>query len=159
MGLATTLGFFPTTASFTFARGSDGLMELISINVWVQASLVFVFGTVAIAYKNRYKKKAYIILSLLFLVWFMSGRTISIFPDGRLSTGWFYWETSRINICQNEIDCEKVFYYETKVETLPLWRIRIKNKQTDKIIFIGPLLWEKAIKLFQNNFSKYSKSK
>lgn len=155
MILVTIISFFPSHASFIFAGGSDGLMDMVSANPIFQTSCIIIFGTVLIVGKHKYKKYAYLFLALLFFIWILSGRVIALFPDGRISTGWFYLETNRINICKDEIDCDKIYYYETEIDKLPLWRIKIKNKRNDAIVFIGPIVWQKTIELFKKKFPRF----
>jgi|SRR5579871_6016463 len=150
--LLTMVGFFPNYAYFMFAGGSDDLMELRSGNIWLQISLVILFLLVVILFKNRLSSKIFITLLLILIIWLFSGRTISIFPDGRISEGWFYFETSRENICNTQVDCDKIFYYETVVEEKPFWRIRIRNKQTSTDFFVVPINWGKTLKMFRNKF-------
>jgi hypothetical protein len=154
MILVTIIGFFPSYTTFIFAGGSDGLMDMISVNSFFQTSIILIFGAILIVNKSKLRKYTYFLLMLVFLLWSLSGRMIALFPDGRLSSGWFYIETNRINICKDEIDCDKIFYYETEIEKLPLWRIKIKNKRTDNVVFIGPMVWKKTIELFKKKFPR-----
>lgn len=153
MILLTTIGLFPSNASFLFARGSDGLMQMKSAPFWIQFLLILCFIIVAFAFKGKSRVKTYL-LPILFILWILSGRVVGLFPDGRLSTGWFYVETARLNICKNSNDCEKVYYYETEVQPLALWRIRIKNKEINKVIFVGPAIWSGTLKMFKKSFPK-----
>ena len=155
MIVITGFGFFPSYANFIFAGGSDGLMNIVSANIWFQ--IIVVSSFLLSIYK--YNKTMNAILILIFFLWCISGRMVSLFPDGRLSSGWFYLETDRINICKNEeIDCDRIFFYETEIEELPFWRLRIKNKNINSVIFIGPVIWSNTLSLFRYNFPRFEGS-
>lgn len=154
MMLFTALGLFPSFSNFLFARGSDNLMELITSNISVQILFLMLFGFSAFMYIKRRSKLYISLIFISFAFWILSGRMIALFPHGRLSSGWFYFETSRTDICKEDMDCEKIFYYETTFDRLLFWRIKIKNKQIDDIVFTSPFIWEKSINLFKNNFKK-----
>lgn len=150
--LISAMGFFPSFSKFIFAGGSDSLMNIITSSILIRVFLAFILFIYIILYAQTLKKTIIPIIILTFTIWLFSGRMIAIFPYGRMSSGWFYMETNRINICNDNEDCEKVYYYETKVYKLNLWRIRLKNKNIDKIIFVGPFIWYKTLHLFSNTF-------
>lgn len=149
----TVLGFFES-ASFIFAHGSDGLMRFSVANKWLQVLFVLAFISMTLVYRKRKVLIVLVVLSTLFFIWFFSGRVISTFPNGKIGTGWFYFETTRHDMCQNVLDCEKSLYYETLIEELPFWRIRIHNKQNEQTIYIGPFIWKKTLTLLKNDFLK-----
>ena len=153
MLLLTSIGFFPSFASFIFIGGSDDLSQLIFTNIWIQVFIICIFGVLGLLWHSKkYVITKYFLLLFLLFLWILSGRTIILSPHGRLSSGWFYFETHRSSICDGEINCDRVFYYETELETLNLWHIRIKNNEVDLIIFVGPLIWGETINLFKTNF-------
>src|SRR2546422_5755400 len=51
-----------------------------------------------------------------------------------------------------------VIFYQTKIEGLPLWRIRVKNNNINKVIFIGPFQWNKAVKMFSEKLGNGKRS-
>ena len=71
-------------------------------------------------------------------------------PDGRIITGWYYIETNKLYLCKEGYDCETILSRESVVNKLSLWRINIKNKDVDKVIFIGPFTWYSSSKIFEN---------
>lgn len=135
-----------------FAKGSNYLMDLVSGSLLFQILFVVIFNLILIVNRKRNIKSAYVLLLLLLLLWGVNGRTIALFPDGRINSGWFYIPTYSINLCKDEDDCERVVYYETEIEKLPLWNVRVKNRNVDIIIFVGPLVWTKTLKLMENKF-------
>lgn len=158
MILITLFGCFSSYASLLFAGGSDVLMELVQGNLRLQILFVVLFCGSVIITKWRDGYKRYLFLGLLFLLWFLSGRTISLFPDGKIRTGWFYFKTWDTNICKEEKDCEKVFYYETHVKKLPLWFLRVTNKDTNAVIFVGPVVWSETLSLFKKRFHEFGEN-
>jgi len=94
-------------------------------------------------------------LGLCILFWFASGRVVSIlvWPDARINTGWFNAATEEIKLCNVKNDCETVMTQKTQTENLFFWRIRIKNENIDRIIFVGPFLWSKTVRMFTETFS------
>ena len=93
-----------------------------------------------------------IFLVMAFSLWVLSGRMICIWPDGRLSAGWYCIETERFYLCEKQSDCETVMAQQTKLQKLFFWRVRVKNTTTDQIIFVGPMLWNNAIKVLHETF-------
>jgi hypothetical protein len=135
----------------SLAGGSIGsIMIMITIRAAISTVLLVAFVLMSYFYFKKKVKAVFLILT--FLLWFVSGRMIGILPDGRLSTGWFYMETDRIDLCDHKTDCETVMAQQTKIQKLLFWRIRVKNKTTDQIIFVGPMLWNNALKVFHETF-------
>jgi hypothetical protein len=145
MGAITMVGFFPSFSAFIFANGSDVLMNFAFPSVWLQVSLVLIFGVPLFMFRGKLLKRLYPALALVFVFWIFSGRTFGIFPDGRIVTGWFYVGFDQIEVCRNSTDCEKTLYYETSIESLKPWRIRIRNKEINSTIFIGPVIWSNTL--------------
>jgi hypothetical protein len=117
----------------SLAGGSIGsIMIMITIRAAISTVLLVAFVLMSYFYFKKKVKAVFLILT--FLLWFVSGRMIGILPDGRLSTGWFYMETDR------------------KIKKLLFCSIRVKNKTTDQIIFVGPMLWNNALKVFHETF-------
>ena len=92
------------------------------------------------------------ILFILFGLWLLSGRVIAFkpFPDGRIITGYYYIETDRFNLCDNENDCESVISKEAFIQRRPFWLLKIKSKGIQKNIFLGPFTWQQCNKVFEN---------
>jgi hypothetical protein len=135
----------------SLAGGSIGsIMIMITIRAAISTVLLVAFVLMSYFYFKKKVKAVFLILT--FLLWFVSGRMIGILPDGRLSTGWFYMETDRIDLCDHKTDCETVMAQQTKIQKLIFLSIRLKNKTTDQIIFVGPMLWNNALKVFHETF-------
>jgi len=155
MLILTGLSLFPNYSSFLFAGGSDVLMEYAMSGFWVQTLFATLYlVTLIIPYRSLEKNKKFLLVAL-FSLWFLSGRIVSIFPDGRISTGWFYIETDKVNICENSIDCEKTVYYDTRLEKLSLWRIRIQNDKIDVVVFTGPFISSKSLNMLKGKFHNW----
>jgi hypothetical protein len=158
MILTSAIGLIPEYASFLLAGGSDGLADIIAVNVIWQFFFILIFAITILRRDNKVRKFNNVILFFIFFMWILSGRTIALFATGQLNSGWFYFKVNSINICEDDLDCDKVFYYETKVTKLPFWRIRVENKSTDDTIFIGPMLWKEATTFFNLKFPESSSS-
>jgi hypothetical protein len=154
MILSTLIGFNESLSRFLFASGSDVLMDLIYPQLYYSVILVILFAFLVFYYNNFKKVTLYnFALSITFFFWLLSGRTVAFFPDGRLISGWFYFETNRVDICKNDIDCEKIYYYDTSYQNKFFFFYRIKNKEIETKIFVGPFLVEKTETLFYQNFA------
>lgn len=152
MLLLTGLRLWPSTGNFIFAGGSDMLMSIVASNFFISITFAVIFFITVFFYKKKKRPLVTSLLTVIFLLWFLSGRMIALFPDGRLLSGWFYIQTNRTDICRTDIDCEKVFYYDTKFEKLSFWKLRIVNKEANATIFTGPFVWRNTIKLFVKEF-------
>jgi hypothetical protein len=152
MLLLTALRLWPSTGNFIFAGGSDILMTIVTSHFLTSITLAVSFFATVLIYKKKRRVLFTLLLTLIFLLWLLSGRMIALFPDGRLISGWFYIETNRTDICKTDIDCEKLFYYDTKFEKLSFWRLRIANSETNTTVFTGPFIWKNAIRLFVKEF-------
>jgi len=151
--LLTLVGLDTSTGNFVFAGGSDGLMEIRTVNIWIKIFLLLASGFFLINFhKNKGIKNVFLCVFFIF-IWFLSGRTIATFPDGRISTGWFYIETNKILLCNGELDCETITHYKTTVETKKLWVININSVNSNYAIFVGPFIWSDTIKLLNESYS------
>jgi len=78
---------------------------------------------------------------------------IKLYPDGRISTGWFYIETNRFSVCAGETsDCEQITHYQTFIEKAPFWSLKIRNKDINRTVFVGPIIWSEALNQFYEKF-------
>jgi hypothetical protein len=128
----------------------DSIMSMAALPPIYATVFLLVFVILIILYLKKPTNIKLVLLSLIMILWFLSGRMIGIIPlDGRLSTGWFYIETGRHTLCDYKTDCETTIYYQTQTESLFFWRIRVSNKNIDETIFVGPFLWNRAQKLFK----------
>ena len=158
MAFITFIGFNSGLTRFFFASGSDGLMRLIESDLYIRIILLVLFFLLVFLIKKwKWKIFYYPAMSIVFGLWLLSGRMIALFPDGRLISGWFYMETSRVDICKDVADCEKTLYYETSYRSEFLWKYRIKNKELDFTIFASPFIKIKIEKLFSQQFAKSNK--
>ena len=143
---------------FFFANGSgESLMKLIEPNFYFQITL-FLFCTI-LWFKLMLltNLKNLILFLFLFFVWIINGRTIGVlpFPNGNVKLGWFYFETNEFDVCVNQnTDCQTIMDYQTVVKENIFWIIKIKNKEINKNFFVGPIIWNKTMKIFGNEFGK-----
>lgn len=154
MILLTAVSLFSNFNRIFFAGGStESLMEFVTSNFYIQAVLLLVCGYLGYRLLKNFDVKVLVLLILFFLLWVMSGRTIGVFPDGKIKTGWFYFATSELNVCiDNKTDCQTVTDYQTKVEKKFFWFVQIKNKQVSKNIFIGAVVWYPGTKMLSEKF-------
>lgn len=131
----TTYIFFQFTSASIICKSILSILFIISLVSWL-----------------KYRKSRYFIISLLVLIiWFQSGRTIaSNFQNGKIITGWFFFKTDKIEICQENQDCEKIIYNQFVIEKMLLWRIKIKSSNKENIIFIGPFIWKDYLLLLED---------
>jgi len=146
MTCLTAIGLLPDFATFLLAQGSDGLMSHAAFDPIAQVLLVALFGLCSY---GRNRNMRLVAQATVFAVWVLSGRVVSIFPDGRLGRGWFYVETARVNLCPDSGDCEVTYYYDTQVETLAGWRVRVSNAHVNETFFVGPLLLPRVVRLLK----------
>jgi len=161
MGLITFPCYYSPERNFLFAgvSSADYMLELASMPMAVPTIFLFCFGLLTLYYFKRAKKIKLVFLTVILLLWFLSGRTIGtiLWPEGTIITGWFYIRFDKFIICNNDGDCETTISYHTKTEELSFWRVRVKNKNTDRVIFVGPFIWSRTLKLFneQLGLGKY----
>ncbi len=142
-------GFFFVGGSFASITDVTSGNKIISILLFVCFCLLVYF------YIRRKSKIKLIALGFIFILWILSGRNIAvqIYPEGKLTLGWFNMRTEIFSLCKPEDDCEKTIYYETKIEYCSFWRIRIYNEHYNKKIFVGPFIWNKTIQNFNKKFN------
>lgn len=154
MVYCTSLCIIPAMGEFVFIAGSEMLFHTFIGNVWVQIVFIALFGVSAVYYficsvKDLIKNKV-VLLSLcftFFILWLLSGRTISIDAYGKIYTGWFYMRctTNRIVPEKENIDFEKVMSYQTQVNGLFPWTINVKNQYNEMSFFTGPFLYRDVL--------------
>jgi hypothetical protein len=154
MTLLTAVSLFPSFNRFFFAGGStESLMELVTSNFYIQAILLLACGYLGYRLLKNFDVKILILLICIFLMWVMSGRTIGVFSDGKIKTGWFYFATNELNLCvDDKADCQTVTDYQTKIEKKFFWFVEIKNTQVNKNIFIGAVIWYTGTKMLSEKF-------
>ncbi len=149
----TMLGIDESTGNFIFAGGSDGLMEIRVTNVWLKILLFFISAFFLFQFYKNKKMYSLILHTLFLFIWFLSGRTIANFPDGRISTGWFYFETNRILLCNEIVDCEAVIHYKTTIKSNSLWFLNIEANNKKYLFYVGPFIWSDTKEVFVDAYS------
>lgn len=155
--LAGTIMIFLKDVKILFTRESAAYLSTIS-DVNHVFSVLFFIGYICVTvliFRNFSTRKVLMLLVVLIL-WLLSGRVVAFkaFPDGRIISGWYYIETNKFNLCENDVDCETIISKESTISKLPLWRIRINNKYNNTVIFVGPFTWYSCYKVFENNIGK-----
>ena len=149
--LTATVLFIFTDPEILFVRESAAYLSRISvINRGTSVLFFIVYLLLTVLSIKRFGISKILALLLVLVLWIFSGRVVAFkaFPDGRIITGWYYIETDKFNLCENDIDCEGVIAKEFKVTNLPLWRINIKTNTFDKTVFVGPFVsksWERVL--------------
>jgi hypothetical protein len=143
--MLTGVGYFPDTPNLD-GGSVDSTMSFASLPVIYPTIFLVIFGLLLFIYLKKPTVIKSVFLSLNLFLWILSGRMIGIgWPDGRLSSGWFNVGTESVFLCDEKNDCETTIYYQTKVEKLLFWRVRIKNQNFNEVIFVGPLLWGRTL--------------
>ena len=138
------IGFFNETANFFFAGGSDFLMTTIATNSWVQIFLVLIFTLTLFKSKTKSRIKFYFRI-LVFIIWLMSGRTIYVFPNGKIGLGWFFVETNRFYICsEGDKNCDDTVT-ECKISEKALFLVKIQTIDKENVFYVGPFIYGKTI--------------
>jgi len=149
MVMLTGVGYLPDTPNLD-GGSIDSLMSFASLPVLYPTIFLVIFGLLLFIYLKKPTVIKSVFLSLGLFLWILSGRMIGIgWPDGRVSSGWFNTRTDMFYLCDDKTDCETMIYYQTQTQNLSFWRIRIKNQNIDKVIFVGPLLWDRTITMIK----------
>jgi hypothetical protein len=160
MTLLTLIGFNEEFSRFMFASGSDSLMTLIESNNYIRVFLLLIFLSVLIS-KNRFVNRylRFLILTVAFAAWILSGRMVAVFAYGQINIGWFYlFETKQIQLCGNQ-DCEYILNNETEYNRELIWSFRIKNKEVNTTFFVGPFISNQIDSTFFEKFKKFKNKK
>jgi len=137
----TALGFSTDFGEMSLASGSDILMSYASTDIFLRLFFLVAF-VMSVIFLKKFGNKilATLTLIILFALWFLSGRMIAIFPDGRLVGGWFYFPTETTELCKSSKDCEITLHYETSYTRESFWFYRVKNKEVEIVKFAGPFI-------------------
>jgi hypothetical protein len=152
--ITTYLSFNEELINVMFSNDSAGyLTEVSNINISVSVIAIILFCFFII-------KKNIGLLFALIIIWLFSGRRISIrnTEKCRISTGWFFIETNSFSLCKLK-DCDCEIIHETTYEKLSFYRVKIKNKEIRKTIFIGPMVWSRVIEVLENNINNGTHTK
>ena len=150
MATLTASGYF---LKANLARGDmESMEDIAAVNGAWPAIFLVISGFLLFYYLSQPTKVKLAFLGITIILWLLSGRMISMifWPDGKLTTGWFSVPTEKFSLCNGKTNCETIMAYHTKTENLFFWRIRIKNENVDKIVFVGPFLWSKTVRLLHD---------
>jgi hypothetical protein len=151
----TCLGLDRGLSRMFIASGSDCLMDLVATNVYLSISFFLLF-LVFLFFKKQITNKFIfnILIITTFFLWFWSGFMVAIFPEGKVISGWYYFEFNRIELCENDPDYEKILYYETTYEKEYIWTYKIKNKKIETRILRSPFIKMELESSLSEHFSK-----
>ncbi len=145
------LGYGELGKIFYTSESAEYLTDVTNINLIYCITGLICFLLVILLVNRKVLK--YILLLVFFSIWLLSTRKVAISPfyDGRLGIGWNCFLTEEFFLCNEKSDCETTLAYNTTIEQVTLWRVKIKNDDINKTIFIGPLVWSNTIKVLENN--------
>ena len=126
------------------------LTEIVQPKIFISVLLIVLNIVIIWKYQNIKMVLTIFIFSLITILLLNRIVAVRISPTCEITTGWFLFRTQMIDISNND-NCENELS-ETSYNKLPFWRIRIKNKNIDEIIFAGPFQEDKVIELLKNNF-------
>lgn len=130
-------------------------------NINLPFAIISIVSMLLINFLLHKKKLKISLIIVLICIWLFSTRKVAISPyyEGRLGIGWNCFLTEELFLCSEDVDCERKLAYETSVEKLSLWTVRLKSTDFDKEIFIGPLTWSITVKMLEKNmgYGTYTK--
>lgn len=157
MSILTALAFTEDAKLLFTYESSEYLSDISNVNLFFSVLFLTIYLFLLIYFWKRLK----LVLPFLFfiaLLWLISGRTLAFkyHPTGRIIIGWYYVETGMFNLCKENQDYEGIIAKETVINELSFWRINLKNKDTEKTIFIGPFMWNETIKILKKRIKSSS---
>ncbi|MGZ3777712.1 MAG: hypothetical protein ACXVIY_10050 [Mucilaginibacter sp.] len=159
--LTITLAYFSPANKFVFGRNSaDYMLKLAAVSVVWPIALLVLYLLFAWFYHRKPNRTRLALVTTVVLLWFLCGRMVGtlLWPEGKVITGWYYIPTYDFKLCGGDTDCETVVYYQTHIEKLAFWRLRIKNRNVDQTVFAGPFIWNQIPEVFSEiGTGKYTK--
>ena len=155
MAAFTALCYSPDAKLLLVNTSAGYMVQVAAVHPLLPTALLVLFAVAQRLYYIEPGFKKFALLSAILLSWFLSGRIIAtkIYPDGTVSTAWFYIPTQSFDVCHDvKFDCEAMLASHTITERLSFWRLRIRNENTDRTIFVGPFVWGKANDLLCNEW-------
>ena len=136
------------------------MLALAAVNIAYPIALLILYAIVAWFYHRQPSRIRLVSVCAIVALWVICGRMVGalFWPEGKIITGWYYFPTDDFKLCDGTIDCETVVDYQTHMEKLAFWRVKIKNKNVDQTIFVGPFIWDQIPKVFSDiGNGKYTK--
>lgn len=157
MSILTSLTFTKDVKLLFTYESAEYLSDISSVNMFYSVLFLIVYLLLLFYFWKRLK----LVLPFLFFIfslWLFSGRTLAFkyHPTGRVIMGWYYIKTDMFNLCKENQDYESILANETELNELSFWRLKLKNKNTDKTIFIGPFVWNETIKILKKRIKSSS---
>lgn len=140
MGGLTYLVFDKKNSIALFSGGSiESTMKVFgpSFCIIFMLFLAITFSTVFFRKKMEVLLKLFLIL---FITWFICGRTIGVHWTGELITGWFYISTDKVILCETTENCVGDVIENITVKNSYLFRLKFFNGAGEKEIFAGPII-------------------
>ncbi len=144
---------FKSVLSPHLILGSIQTMEVVaSPDVLYSVFLMILFSALTWYWYQSPNLIKTVLLTVVFIIWILVGRTVSIlvWPEIVVNSGWFNFRTSQLSLCSEKGDCETEVVEEVRLTQLSFWRIRLKSKNSDKVIFVGPFIWKEILKNFSD---------
>jgi hypothetical protein len=155
------LPYFSPANKFVFGGTSaDYMLNLAALNVTWPIALLVLYAISAWFYHKKPNRMRLASVSTVVILWVLCGRMVGtlLWPEGKVITGWYYIPTNDFKLCDGSTDCETVIYYQAHIEKLSFWRLKIKSKNIDQTIFVGPFIWNEVPKVFgEIGSGKYTK--
>ena len=103
-----------------------------------------------IKFKN--KKWKVLLMSGIFLLWLFVGRVVGYNVwNNSIVGGWQNLIKTR-EICIGRTDQTIEMQYEieaTQITKLPFWRLKIENSKINTTLYVGPFVWQEALRIFE----------
>lgn len=101
--------------------------------------LLFIICLISLISYLKNKQKSILIFISIFIIWFLSGRTIGVHHTGELSLGWFYVETDKIVLWERG-NCEGNILENTDFQRRFLYNLFYENNCISGEIYAGPFI-------------------
>ena len=154
MVLLTILGLDTPFNRFAFAQTSaEYMMTIVSGSAVLQGLLLCGVGYCLFRLVRGPFPWWALLFSALALAWSLSGRKVGVlFSEGRVYAGWFGVQTTQFSLCVPPADCETTIYRVT-VTPLSYWRVRLSTAHQQRVLFVGPVNWQRTLSMLQQTFS------
>ena len=149
----TAIASTPSFSRFLMAGGSDSTMSANHAATLYQVLAIGCCILLSIYCKYKRFRWGWIIFIGLVLFWFLSGRTVGAFPDGRLNTGWFSLRFEQYRFSPIEsTGCVEILSAQTLIRE-DFWGVTISNRYTTAFIFTGPFAHDAIVQTLNSSYA------